>query len=645
MRRRSFRSPIALALVVLLAAGVTIWGSGPDSVAAQTSSCTNGVAVRDPANNPGLVSDCEVLLAARDALAGPGGSLDWSPDTNIEQWHGIWVDDDLNRVTVASLSRSDLRGTIPGSLEGLSSLEILSLAFNELTGEVPAGLGGLVTLEELHLDNNRLTGELPQSLTGLTELWRLYFYNNPGLCASINDPVQMWLQNIYQVYGSSCAPSDSSEDREVLVKLYNATDGANWSMRENWLSSRPMRDWHGITTDADGRVTGLLLWRNQLRGEIPSDLGSLSNLETLPLSYNELTGGIPSELGNLSNIRYINLTENQLTGEIPISLGRLTNLHTLYLSGNQLTGDVPTELGNLSRLRQLWFSNNQLSGEIPTELGNLSNLTFLVLSENQLTGEIPPSLSSLTSLRGLYMGENQISGSIPPELGRLPNLEFLGLSKNGLSGEIPADLGGLTNLQQLRLSDNRLSGEVPASLVSLSHLVTLELTGNQFTGCIPQRLLDVPFGDLHEYGLPVCFFPTTAIGLGSTSVHVRLDSPIPVTVWFSEPVYGFNLEDIDVLNGYASNLTGSDGDLAYTLDVTPTAIGEVVLEVDSATVLDADDNANSGNHISLGIPYDDDKDGFIGGTEILEAVRDYFNGDLTGEQVLAMVSLYFASPG
>ena len=645
MRRLYFRSAIALALVVLLAAGVTILGPGPDSVTAQTSSCTNGVAVLDPANNPGLVSDCEALLAARDTLAGPGGSLDWSTDTNIEHWHGIWVDDDLNRVTVVFLSHSDLGGTIPSSLGSLSSLERLDLASNQLTGEVPAELGRLVNLVELHLVNNRLTGELPQALTGLTELWRIHFYNNPGLCAPVDDSVQTWLQSIPQVYGSSCAPSDSPDDREVLVELYNATDGANWSKNENWLSSLPMRDWHGITTDADGRVTGLHLWNNMLSGEIPSGLGSLSNLEALLLSKNALSGEIPAELGDLTNLRDLTLARNELTGEIPAELGRLSSLWDLYLSNNQLSGEIPAELGNLSSLGRLWFGNNQLSGEIPAELGNLSNLRFLVLSENQLTGEIPPSLGSLTSLRGLYMEVNRLSGEIPPELGRLANLEFLGLSENKLSGSIPAELGSLSSLFMLLLSNNQLSGEVPASLVSLPNLIKLELTGNHLTGCIPQRLLDVPFGDLHEYGLPVCFYPTTAIGVGSSTVPVRLNSPLPVTVWFSEPVYGFDVGDIDVVNGHASNLAGSDGDLAYTFDVIPTSIGEVSVEIKSARVLDADDNVNSGANKSLGIPYDDDKDGLISGSEVLAAVSDYFRGRLTGKQMLQIVRLYFASPG
>ena len=48
----------------------------------------------DAANNPGLVSDCEALLAAREALVGNTGNaeLNWSADTLIREWDGIEED-------------------------------------------------------------------------------------------------------------------------------------------------------------------------------------------------------------------------------------------------------------------------------------------------------------------------------------------------------------------------------------------------------------------------------------------------------------------------------------------------------------------------------------------------------------------------
>ena len=52
--------------------------------------CSNGRVVPRPGNNPELVRDCSMLLAARDTLAGEG-SLDWSAETRIHDWQGVTV--------------------------------------------------------------------------------------------------------------------------------------------------------------------------------------------------------------------------------------------------------------------------------------------------------------------------------------------------------------------------------------------------------------------------------------------------------------------------------------------------------------------------------------------------------------------------
>ena len=63
-----------------------------------------------------------------------------------------------------------------------------------------------------------------------------------------------------------------------------------------------------------------------------------------------------------------------MSGEIPPELGSLSNLTVLVLSVNELSGEIPAELGSLSNLTDLYLSSNELSGEIPAELGSLSNL-------------------------------------------------------------------------------------------------------------------------------------------------------------------------------------------------------------------------------------------------------------------------------
>ena len=305
------------------------------------------------------------------------------------------------------------------------------------------------------------------------------------------------------------------DDRAVLLALYNVTGGDNWRQSDNWLTDAPLSQWHGVTTDSDGRVTILELEHNDLSGEVPPEIGEIANLETLNLGGNDLSGELPAELGELEDLATLDLWGNALTGELPPELGNLANLKTLHLLANELTGEIPAELGNLSRLEVLHIGENQLTGAIPPELGSLSNLRTLILFENKLTGEIPPELGELAELNLLWLYTNQLTGEIPPELGdltelmelhlyenqlvgqiplelsKLTNLTILHLRDNSLTGEIPPELGNLTKLRYIFLSNNRLTGQIPRELANLSSLIALGLGGNNLTGEIPPKLADI----------------------------------------------------------------------------------------------------------------------------------------------------------
>ena len=287
---------------------------------------------------------------------------------------------------------------------------------------------------------------------------------------------------------SRAAAQVVNDDRAALIALYHAAGGPNWANSTNWLSAAPLNQWYGVTTDAGGRVTELNLHNNQLSGEIPRELGNLSNLTNLYLHNNQLSGEIPRELGNLSNLTNLYLVNNQLTGPIPGELGNLSNLRKLLLHINQISGEIPVELSNLSNLTDLYLDSNRLAGPIPSELSNLSNLIGLHLSTNQLTGAIPRELSTLSNLARLDLGDNQLSGTIPAELSNLTSLTSLTLNSNRLTGEIPPELGDFTNFTYLNLYDNQLTGEIPRELGNLSNLNYLFLSNNRLTGEIPPEL-------------------------------------------------------------------------------------------------------------------------------------------------------------
>ena len=228
---------------------------------------------------------------------------------------------------------------------------------------------------------------------------------------------------------TATAGTDDSADRIALVALYNATGGANWNNNTNWLSEKPLSDWHGISTDSHGRVSSISLSVNWLSGTIPPQLGSLSNLKHLEFLSNDLSGAIPSQLGNLSNLEVLHLGWNDLSGAIPSQLGNLSNLKALFLNSNNLTGAIPSQLGQLSKLEVLALSFNELSGAIPSQLGNLSSLKYLFLGINNLTGTIPPQLEGLSNLVYLSLKYNQLSGCIPRGLRDVSDndLHLLGL--------------------------------------------------------------------------------------------------------------------------------------------------------------------------------------------------------------------------
>ena len=52
------------------------------------SVCATTGVVNDPANHPGMVFDCAVLLDAHDTLA-DSTTLNWSASTPMEDWDGV----------------------------------------------------------------------------------------------------------------------------------------------------------------------------------------------------------------------------------------------------------------------------------------------------------------------------------------------------------------------------------------------------------------------------------------------------------------------------------------------------------------------------------------------------------------------------
>jgi len=255
-----------------------------------------------------------------------------------------------------------------------------------------------------------------------------------------------------------CAGTGTSlgvDDCVALSSLVESELGSSWVREARWEIGVDPCFWNGWVCTL-GKLTGLDVREYPVSPGVPPQLGGFSNLEELLLNFgfDADPGEIPSELGQLSNLRVLVLESSGFTGEIPPELGQLSNLTDLGLSLNPLAGEIPRELGQLSELEILSLNITALSGEIPPELGELSNLRELGLSSSQLSGEIPSELGQLSELEVLVVGDNELSGEIPPELAELSNLWSLHLDNNQLSGEIPT---GLDFIEDLRTDGNQLT--------------------------------------------------------------------------------------------------------------------------------------------------------------------------------------------
>lgn len=88
-----------------------------------------------------------------------------------------------------------------------------------------------------------------------------------------------------------------------------------------------------------------------LRGPVEGLFSGWSKVMYIYLDNNQLTGSLPANLDKETpSLLDLVLSENQLKGEVPTSLGALSNLVVLDLAGNELEGKLNPSLGSLESL-------------------------------------------------------------------------------------------------------------------------------------------------------------------------------------------------------------------------------------------------------------------------------------------------------
>ncbi|MCY3698860.1 MAG: Ig-like domain-containing protein [Gemmatimonadetes bacterium] len=419
----------------------------------------------------------------------------WGTDAPVGSWYGLTANAQ-SRVTAIDLSE------------------------NGLNGQLPEDLGSLAFLTELEVGgNDKLSGPIPFSLSELGI--QALSYGGTMLCTVRDEGFQAWLNAVPTREGDFLA---CNEERSDLMKLYEATGGDGWTSSANWGTSAPLENWYGIAVDdSTGRVTTINLNRNNLSGEVPTEIQYFPHLRVLRLDYNRLEGEIPAEIGKLSELRRMDIDGNEFRGSIPPEFGNLVNLEVLWMGGNQMSGPIPPELGNLQSLEEINLYEARFDGTIPEEFGKLTELEILRITETNIEGGLPESLAALGKLRAIRLYDNELSDPLPSWLGQLDSLRTLFVSDNRIEGPIPPEVGQIDSLAFLLVHNNELSGPLPPELGDASELYRIWVQGNaDLSGPLPEGLTQLEeLWELIAEDTGLCMPQTPAFRTWMESVYFK----------------------------------------------------------------------------------------------------------------------------
>ena len=231
-----------------------------------------------------------------------------------------------------------------------------------------------------------------------------------------------------------------NQEREVLLDIYEATNGKQWYNTTAWNSSTTHCAWYGITCHNNTYVKSIVLVYNNLDGSLPSNLWKIRNLMAL------CTPGNPRLRGRIGDFLF----------------GNMSKLLTVVLNAASITGDIPQDIAKLSYLQ---------------------NFLGCTMHGDGFTGRLPDNIGNMTELRLLCLGGNRLKGQIPRSISRLNKLYYLDLRNTpGMMHGHLSDLFSISSLKILSVSGVKLIGEMPSMLPA--NLVSLVLPGNQHFGQI-----------------------------------------------------------------------------------------------------------------------------------------------------------------
>ncbi|KAG2667130.1 hypothetical protein I3760_15G097300 [Carya illinoinensis] len=270
------------------------------------------------------------------------------------------------------LNKNKLTGPITSAFKGCSTLVTLNLRDNYLTGNIPDWIGNLSSLSILLLKANYLEGKIPFQLCILEKLSLLDLSNN-----RFSGQIPHCLSNF--TLEPIIAKAEMPRFVSVYFRIFDMLSFLHSAMIMNSATLGYITDQFTFNVDVLQEVefstknttlsykgdiliymSGIDLSCNKLEGEIPTELGDLSNIHALNLSFNNLTGSIPTEFSKLKQIESLDLSHNNLDGIIPPQLVELNSLAIFKVAHNNLRGTTPERKAQFGTFDESSYEGNPL---------------------------------------------------------------------------------------------------------------------------------------------------------------------------------------------------------------------------------------------------------------------------------------------
>ncbi|KAM3294719.1 hypothetical protein ACQJBY_037539 [Aegilops geniculata] len=291
---------------------------------------------------------------------------------------------------------------------------------------------------------------------------------------------QMWAMRVLVMaivligvpWGAVCVPAGRG-DAEAMQAIAKSI---GWAVP----SSDPCDGtWTGVSCNEIARVTSIVVTHAGLHGVLNgSDVGKLTFLSNLDLSFNRLIGHLPLLPTPHQHLRTIDLSSNSLT-RIPRGFfAALPALEAIAIDNNDmLVIWDQRDLVTCSALRSFSANNASVYDNFPNFFGDVAlfpALERLSLARNRMSGAVGTGFGANSNIRYLDVGgqrndPDKITGRLDLFIPDMVNLVEAHLDHSGFFGPLP-DVTKLVNLRVFDASYNDLCGRpkfAPGTAVTL----------------------------------------------------------------------------------------------------------------------------------------------------------------------------------